>query len=119
MKLFEQGPDLLRLGFHPINCHLVFRKAEIAPFVSRSSDFYWKIGITLPDLDAAVTFLRENGVDATDPVQFRDIGYMSKITDPAGFIIELLQHGFEGNEKPIHDGHPLAQAPRLRISPCG
>ncbi len=107
MHCFGVAPDLMSFGFDPARCHLVFRKADVLPFVGRPNDFYWKIGITLRDLDAAVGFLRDNGVDAPDPVQFRDIGYMSTITDPNGFIIELLQQGFEGYAKPALEGHPV------------
>ncbi len=58
---------------------------------------YWKIGITLPDLDRAADRLRQQGVRLSQPAQFLDIGYMCHLSDPEGFAIELLQHGFEGN----------------------
>lgn len=58
---------------------------------------YWKIGITVPDVDLAVSHLREKGVEVSDPKQFLDIGYMCHLKDPEGFVIELLQHDFQGN----------------------
>lgn len=58
---------------------------------------YWKIGITLPNLDFAVDHLRARGVEVSDPKQFLDIGYMAHLSDPEGFVIELLQWDFEGN----------------------
>lgn len=58
---------------------------------------YWKIGITLPDVDLAVEYLRQKGVKVSDPKQFQDIGYMCHLQDPEGFVIELLQHDFQGN----------------------
>ncbi|MCU9836205.1 VOC family protein [Ruegeria sp. WL0004] len=61
---------------------------------------YWKIGITLPDVDLAVQALRAQGVAVSDPRQFGDIGYMCHLTDPEGFVIELLQQDFEGNRPP-------------------
>lgn len=61
---------------------------------------YWKIGITLPDVDLAVQALRAQGVAVSDPRQFGDIGYMCHLTDPEGFVIELLQQDFEGNRRP-------------------
>lgn len=57
---------------------------------------YWKIGITLPDVDAAAASLRAAGIEVTEPKQFLDIGYMCHLSDPEGFQIELLQHEFEG-----------------------
>ncbi len=58
---------------------------------------YWKIGITLPDVDLVADHLRRMGVAVSAPGQFLDIGYMCHLTDPEGFVIELLQHNFEGN----------------------
>lgn len=95
-------------GFDAGQCCLAFRATASAPHRPERHDFYWKIGITLRDLDAAVLYLRSRGVRVTDPIQFLDIGYMAKLIDPNGFIIELLQQGFEGNDFPAPDGHPIA-----------
>ncbi|MEX0349317.1 MAG: VOC family protein [Paracoccaceae bacterium] len=75
---------------------------------------YWKIGITLPNLDHAVRALRDGGVEVTDPRQFLDIGYLSHLTDPAGFVIELLQWDFEGN-RPANAGDPNLPFAEARI----
>ena len=115
--LDHEAAETLVFGFDPEQCSLVFRKADVIPFTARPNDFFWKIGVTLRNLDAAVAFLRDNEIDVTDPRQFRDIGYMSKIIDPNGFIIELLQQGFEGNEKGVPEGHPVgAQATLAHIT---
>lgn len=58
---------------------------------------YWKIGITLPNVDLAADHLLSQGVAVSDPRQFLDIGYMAHLSDSEGFVIELLQHDFEGN----------------------
>ncbi len=58
---------------------------------------FWKIGITLPNVDLAANHLRQMGVTVSAPRQFLDIGYMCHLSDPEGFVIELLQHDFEGN----------------------
>lgn len=73
---------------------------------------YWKIGITVPDVDLAAAFLRGKGVEVSDPKQFMDIGYMSHLKDPEGFVIELLQHDFEGNRpaNAADPNEPFAQA---------
>lgn len=81
------------------------------------SDRYWKIGITLPNLDMAFDHLTDAGVTVSQPRQFRDIGYMCHLSDPAGFQIELLQHDFEGHRpdtageapKPLGGGARLGQ----------
>ncbi|WP_170517080.1 VOC family protein [Ruegeria atlantica] len=68
---------------------------------------YWKIGITVPDVDLAVSHLREKGVEVSEPKQFRDIGYMCHLKDPEGFVVELLQHDFQGN-RPGNAADPAA-----------
>lgn len=67
-----------------------------APYTHATTDRYWKIGICLPDLDLACAQLRARGVAVSEPRQFIDIGYMAHLQDPCGFVIELLQHDFEG-----------------------
>ncbi len=69
---------------------------------------YWKIGVTLPDVDLAAAHLRALGVPVSAPRQFLDIGYMCHLSDPEGFVIELLQHDFEGNRP---DGAADPEAP--------
>ncbi len=81
----------------------------------KTHDIYWKIGITLPDVDSAVSVLRRKGVSVSDPQQFLDIGYLCHLQDPAGFQIELLQHEFHSvsaPKTPIPD-HPLGQCATL------
>lgn len=62
-----------------------------------SSDVYWKIGLSMIDVDTARSLLARQGVDVTPPKQFRDIGYMCHLKDPFGYSIELLQHDFQSN----------------------
>ncbi|UUV05646.1 VOC family protein [Ruegeria sp. YS9] len=75
---------------------------------------YWKIGITVPDVDLAAAHLRRFDVPVSTPNQFLDIGYMCHLADPEGFVIELLQHDFEGN-RPPHAADPDAPFARARI----
>ena len=53
----------------------------------------------MPDVALACCKLAEKGVESSSPAQFRDIGFVSHLTDPDGFIIELLQHDFEANHQ--------------------
>ena len=108
MRLFESDKALV-LGYDENQCLLEFHQGEFQPRFDGPNAFYWKIGITVGDLDAAVRYLRAQGLQTSDPAQFRDIGYMSHLADPNGFEIELLQQGFEGNAKPLTgDAHPVA-----------
>jgi catechol 2,3-dioxygenase-like lactoylglutathione lyase family enzyme len=104
-------------GFSPEQCAVVFHLENVEPYQPQTNDFYWKIGITLRDLDAAVGYLKDRGIALPDPYQFKNIGYMSKLTDPNGFPIELLQQGFEGRAKPLPEGHFIgAQATLAHIT---
>ncbi|CAE7672004.1 Glo1 [Symbiodinium sp. CCMP2456] len=55
-------------------------------------DLYWKIGLAVDDVQAAAARL---GVPPGS--QFRDIGFLTHMADPAGFCIELLQTTFESS----------------------
>lgn len=107
MPVITESGSTAACAFNPAACKLVFQQADVGDFVQRSNGFYWKIGITVDNLQVAVQFLREQGVAVTPPKQFQEIGYLSHLTDPAGFPVELLQRGFEGHELPVAHGHPI------------
>ncbi|CAB9518737.1 glyoxalase bleomycin resistance protein dioxygenase [Seminavis robusta] len=94
------------LGYnHPKGMKLSFHESPSCTVrKSTSQDAYWKIGITVKNLDHAVGFLQLQGVPVSQPAQFLDIGYLCHLRDPAGMAIELLQQGFEGDEEqPVND----------------
>ena len=95
MSVRDRGARFVRVGYDGDDADVVLRQG-IAGTQSRS-DRYWKIGITLPNVDMAVAQLQGRGVEVSAPKQFQDIGYMAHLADPAGYQIELLQHHFEGN----------------------
>lgn len=109
MRTIERTPETVSFSVGPRCAHLTFHRADVRTADATDNDFYWKIGITVRDLDAAVSYLRSRAIDLPEPVQFRDIGYMSRIVDPNGLNIELLQQGFQGNEKPLSPGNPIGQ----------
>ena len=94
-------------GYDTAQCLLEFDEADVEPYRPANYDIYWKIGITLRNLDSAVHYLRQQGCRVSDPRQFRDIGYLCHISDPEGFTVELLQQGFEGHAQPAGPGHPV------------
>ncbi|MBO9450586.1 VOC family protein [Tropicibacter sp. R16_0] len=103
--------DAWRIGYVGANADLVLVPGG-GGYTRDRGQRYWKIGITLPNVDLAVDALRAAGVEVSDPRQFLDIGYMAHLSDPEGFVIELLQHDFEGN-RPDDAGDakaPFAQA---------
>lgn len=116
MRVFDpQGSPAY--GYDPDQCLIEFHEGATEPYTTTREDFYWKIGITVRNLDHAVRYLRQEGWPVSDPHQFRDIGYLCHIQDPQGFNIELLQQGFEGNHAPAPHGHPIgAQATLAHIT---
>lgn len=95
----------------PQGARLFFRDGAVATHEAQKDGRYWKIGLTMPDLDRAVACLDKIGWPVSRPRQFLDIGYMCHLTDPAGLPIELLQQGFEGRAENGPPGHDIgAQA---------
>lgn len=105
MTLHVQGPNR-RLGYEGQDADLLLMPGG-GGYTHDGGQRYWKIGITLPDVDLAAAYLRRKGVDVSTPKQFLDIGYMCHLKDPAGFVIELLQHDFQGN-RPDDAADPAA-----------
>lgn len=95
------------LGFDANQCLLELRAGATGAYEPTPTDPYWKIGITVRDLGHAVRSLIQQGWPASEPHQFRDIGYLCHVHDPQGFTIELLQQGFEGREKAAGAGHAI------------
>lgn len=97
MKARTEG-DAVVLDYDGADAAIEFRQAKSgASYAHTRTDRYWKIGITLPNVDIAHAQLRQAGIAVSDPTQFNQIGYMCHLSDPEGFSIELLQHSFLGN----------------------
>ena len=95
----------------PNGARLVFHEAPVERHEAKKDGRYWKIGLTMPDLDRAVAHLDRLGWVISRPRQFLDIGYMCHLNDPDGLSLELLQQGFEGRGAPGPTGHDIgAQA---------
>ena len=79
----------------------------------KRKNVYWKIGLTLADVDLARTKITNNGTKVSSPSQFLDIGYLCHLTDLDGRSIELLQQTFAENfVKPTEQPNkPLGQDP--------
>lgn len=120
----ECSGDIWRAGYGEPGACLELRPLPAAqPYVHDPLDEYWKIGITLPDVDIAFEQLSRAGVPVSQPRQFLDIGYMCHLTDPDGHQIELLQHTFAGQPRtspgdpalPLGGGAQVGQI-TLRVS---
>lgn len=95
-----------RVGYSSVDADLVLESGG-GGYTHDRGQRYWKVGITLPNVDLAVENLRAQGIEVSDPRQFLDIGYMAHLADAEGFVIELLQHDFDGN-RPADAGDPSA-----------
>lgn len=86
-----------------------------SPYRYSEDDGYWKIGVTLPDVDVACRRLRATGTRVSEPHQFQDIGYLCHLCDPEGYRIELLQHRFAHTHEPAvpDDRYALGSEPTL------
>ncbi len=99
----------LRFGYG--ETELVFADDAPGPHVADDADLYWKIGVTVADLDAAVAQVRRAGVEVSSPWSLAGIGYLCHLRDPAGLQIELLQRRWEGHAEP--NGEHAFESARL------
>lgn len=58
---------------------------------------YWKIAISIKDVDIAREKLIKKGVEVTPAFQVPNVAYLCHFNDPDGYTLELIQHNFENN----------------------
>ena len=105
----DRSGEFLRAGYGGAGASLELRPLPSPqPYVHDALDEYWKIGITLPDVDMAFEQLSRAGIPVSQPRQFLDIGYMCHFADPDGHQIELLQHTFAGQPRTAPGNPDLA-----------
>lgn len=85
-------------------------------YIPLPTDLYWKITLSVPDIELACQQLTDVGVAHDGARQFRNIGYLAQFVDPLGFKVELIQHTFKGDEPPIApDPKLLGGGPALNL----
>ncbi len=98
MTVLEEGENAAEVAFcddgSPEPTRLVLRAREGLDLSAEATDTWWKLGITLPNVDLAAQHLRAAEVEVSEPRQFEDVGYLCHLADPDGHAIELLQHQF-------------------------
>lgn len=102
LKMDDLG--LHRVGYANDQAHLYFEKTP-SPYLPARDDLYWKIALSVPNIELACAQLRASGVACSEPQQFFDVGYLAHFTDPEGFQIELIDHAFKG-ERSENASHP-------------
>lgn len=83
------------VGYGGAQAALRFIKAE-GVYTPRPTDMYWKIALSVPNLELAHQQLAQAGIACSEPRQFEDVRYLAHFADPEGFPIELLDHAFKG-----------------------
>ena len=75
------------MGYDPAQEHLKFLSGpSVYP---QKAGFYYKIGLTLPDLRQQCLHLKSKGVSVSQPRQFEDISHLAHILDTVDYTIEL------------------------------
>lgn len=94
--------DDIAVGYGGQGGALILRRSKSQErYQHEKTDRYWKIAITLPDLDVAYAQLVQKGVSVTQPHQFREVAYMAHLADPEGYVVELIQHTFGGADRSL------------------
>ncbi len=58
---------------------------------------YWKIAISIKDIDIAREKLLEKGIEVTPAFQVPNVAYLCHFYDPDGYALELIAHKFQEN----------------------
>lgn len=103
------------VGYGEGQAGLLFEPAR-APYAPAPRDLYWKIALSVPDLDLACRQLRARGVEVGTPHQVGDIAYLAHFRDPEGFTVELIDHWFQGDRPAdARDTERLGGGPCLNL----
>lgn len=81
-----------------------------------SGEGYWKFALSVAELDVAHNRLIANGVAVDTPRQVGDIAYLCHFSDPDGYCIELIQHDFLQNHRPVAEDFNYALGSRPTFS---
>ena len=102
-KAIDDGPAhwqsqcLLELVYDP-QCRILDIRLQ-----PDCTEGYWKMAISVRELDIAHQRLIANGVEVDTPRQVGDIAYLCHFNDPDGYCIELIQHDFLQNHHSIRE----------------
>lgn len=109
----DQGSGCV--GYSKTQAALKFIPAE-TPYMPKPRDLYWKIAISVPNIELACRQLLTAGVNCSAPHQFEDVGYLAHFTDPEGFSIELIDHEFKNERRDTQfDPDLLGGGPHLSL----
>lgn len=84
------------IGYGPAEAGLLIEAGE-GPYQASRENVYWKISLSVPDIELACAQLADRGVAVSAPSQLGEVGYLAHFDDPQGFQIELIDHYFQGD----------------------
>ena len=87
-----------RIGYSDRQAAIRFLPAN-EPYSPTHKDLYWKIALSVPNIELAYEQMRRAGVQCSVPHQFEDVGYPAHFKDPEGFSIELIDHVFKNHRR--------------------
>lgn len=109
----EQGSE--RLGYGSRELAVRFLQGDEA-YTPQRSDLFWKITISVPNIELAYDQLKAKGVTVAEPSQFRDVGYLAQAYDPEGFNVEIIEHWFKGHRpRSTADANLLGGGPHISL----
>ncbi len=103
------------IGYSEKEAGLIFELGT-NPYHISKTDLYWKIAISVPNIELAYQQLVNRGVEINTPEQFQDVGYLAHFKDPEGFTIEIIEHWFKG-DRPAqeYDKKLLGGGPHINL----
>lgn len=103
------------VGYSDDEAGLLFEPGE-GQYEMAMDDLYWKVSISVPNIDLACSQLAAAGIEVDGPQQLGDVAYLAHFEDPAGFKLELIDHWFEGDRpEQDFDERMLGGGPRLNL----
>lgn len=72
-------------------------KETIFPKNKESLEGYWKIALSIKDVDIARENLLKKGIEVSPAFQVPNVAYLCHFYDPDGYCLELIQHKFQKN----------------------
>jgi predicted enzyme related to lactoylglutathione lyase len=109
----EQGSNRLGYGFRELAIRFLQGNEAYMP---QPSDLFWKITISVPNIELAYEQLKAKGVAVEEPSQFRDVGYLAQAYDPEGFNVEIIEHWFKGHRpRSTTDPRLLGGGPHISL----
>lgn len=78
---------------------LIYDESNISIFPKELSKVqgYWKIAISIKDVDIAREKLLQKGIEVTPAFEVPKVAYLCHFYDPDGYALELIQHKFQAN----------------------